>query len=174
MDLTEEEVQRILRLVDELDYGEIHLEVGDLKIHLVKAAPDSKASQESGSKRTAPGTVVTREPPAASAVPPHDAKDSGPALGDERTDAAPLADAHVVTAPIAGIVYRAPGPGAKPFVQVGQHVESDDTLCLLEVMKLFHSVTAGIEGRVVQILAENGQPVVQGQPLFTLETGQAR
>jgi acetyl-CoA carboxylase biotin carboxyl carrier protein len=64
-----------------------------------------------------------------------------------------------------GTFYRAPSPGEKPFVEVGQHVKAGDTVCLIEVMKLFNSISAGVDGTVVAIPAQNGVLVEYNQPL---------
>jgi biotin carboxyl carrier protein len=71
-----------------------------------------------------------------------------------------------VSAPLLGIFYRASAPGEKPFVEIGQKVATDDTICLIEVMKLFNSVKAGVTGTVTRILAENGKMVEHGQVLI--------
>jgi acetyl-CoA carboxylase biotin carboxyl carrier protein len=65
-----------------------------------------------------------------------------------------------------GTFYRAPAPGEKPFVEVGQRVRADDTVCMIEVMKLFNSIRAGVDGEVVKILAENGGLVEFDQALI--------
>ena len=73
-----------------------------------------------------------------------------------------------VTAPLLGIYYQAPEPGTAPFVQVGDKVKEDTTVCLIEVMKLFNAVKAGIRGTVEQVLVNNGDMVEFGQPLFLI------
>ena len=73
-----------------------------------------------------------------------------------------------VTAPMLGTFYRMPSPGEKPFVEQGDKVSPDDTVCLVEVMKLFNSVKAGMAGTVEQILVENGTLVEYGQPLILI------
>jgi acetyl-CoA carboxylase biotin carboxyl carrier protein len=65
-----------------------------------------------------------------------------------------------------GVFYRAPAPGEKPFVEVGQRVRADDTVCLIEVMKLFNSIRAGVDGEVIEILVENGGLVEFDQALI--------
>lgn len=71
-----------------------------------------------------------------------------------------------------GTFYRAPAPGEPPFVEVGDKVGADDTVCLMEVMKLFNSVKAGVAGTVVKIAAENGSMVEHGQTLILIESDQ--
>ncbi|MBE3577105.1 MAG: acetyl-CoA carboxylase biotin carboxyl carrier protein [Limnochordales bacterium] len=74
-----------------------------------------------------------------------------------------------VTAPIVGTFYRAPSPGAEPFVSVGDHIEVGQTLCIIEAMKLMNEIQAEVAGRVVAVTAEDGQPVEYGQTLFLVE-----
>ena len=81
------------------------------------------------------------------------------------------ADATVVRAPYLGTFYRSPKPGAKPYVEAGDVVVAETDLCLVEVMKLFTAVRAGISGRVHAILATDGQLVEGNQPLFVLVPG---
>ena len=71
-----------------------------------------------------------------------------------------------------GTFYRAPAPGERPFVEVGDKVGPGDTVCLMEVMKLFNSVKAGVAGTVVKIAAENGSMVEHGQTLILIESDQ--
>jgi acetyl-CoA carboxylase biotin carboxyl carrier protein len=73
-----------------------------------------------------------------------------------------------------GTFYRAPQPGAPPFVEEGDAVAPGQTLCILEAMKLMNEVKADIEGIVRAIHVQNGQPVEFGQPLFDLEPALTR
>lgn len=75
---------------------------------------------------------------------------------------------HAVTAPMVGTFYRAPSPGAKSFVEVGQRVAKGDILCIIEAMKMLNQIEADKEGVVKAILVENAQPVEYGQPLFII------
>lgn len=78
------------------------------------------------------------------------------------------AEYTVVRAPMLGTFYRSPAPGEKPFVEVGQKVGADDTVCLIEVMKLFNSIRAGIDGEVIEILTYNGALVEHDQALIVI------
>ena len=71
--------------------------------------------------------------------------------------------------PMVGTFYRAPGPNATSFVEVGQSVNAGDTLCIIEAMKLMNEIEAEKAGVVTAILVENGQPVEYGEPLFIIE-----
>jgi acetyl-CoA carboxylase biotin carboxyl carrier protein len=82
------------------------------------------------------------------------------------TEAAGPEGVIVIRAPMLGTFYRAPAPGQKPFVEVGQRVRADDTVCLIEVMKLFNSIRAGVDGEIFKIMAENASMVEFNQPLI--------
>jgi acetyl-CoA carboxylase biotin carboxyl carrier protein len=77
--------------------------------------------------------------------------------------------AIMIKSPMVGTFYRAPEPGAKPFVEVGQLVEASTTVCVIEVMKLFNSISAGHKGIVTHILVEDSEPVEYGQLLMVIE-----
>lgn len=80
--------------------------------------------------------------------------------------AAPAGD--VVKSPMVGTFYRASGPDAKPFVEVGQQVKAGDTLCIIEAMKLLNEIEAEVSGTIKAILLENGTPVEYGEPMFVI------
>jgi acetyl-CoA carboxylase biotin carboxyl carrier protein len=85
-------------------------------------------------------------------------------------DVAPLvADGHAVKSPMVGTFYRSSTPGGKAFVDIGQTVSEGETLCIIEAMKLMNEIESDKSGVVRQILAENGQAVEYGQPLFIVE-----
>jgi acetyl-CoA carboxylase biotin carboxyl carrier protein len=87
-------------------------------------------------------------------------------VGPEPGSAYP--DAHMVNSPMVGTFYTAAEPGADPFVQVGDQVAVGDTLCIVEAMKLMNEITSDVDGEVVAVLQENGQPVEYGQELFAV------
>src|SRR5262245_32377428 len=108
MDLSEEDVQKILRILDELEYEEIRLEVGELKLHLQRTP--AREPRETAPARTPAGATLADKEPDRPAL-PRPAPVESPSL-------------HIVEAPIAGVFYRAPAPGQPPFVCVGQSVSS--------------------------------------------------
>jgi acetyl-CoA carboxylase biotin carboxyl carrier protein len=77
-------------------------------------------------------------------------------------------EGHIVKSPMVGTFYRSPSPGSKQFVDIGQNVNSGDTLCIIEAMKLLNEIDADHNGVIKAILVENGQPVEFGQPLFVI------
>ncbi len=78
----------------------------------------------------------------------------------------PLNGLHTIISPMLGTFYRAEGPGRKPLVDIGMHVEPDTTVCIIEVMKMMNSIPAGVSGTVIEVCSDNAQLVEYGQPLF--------
>ena len=79
---------------------------------------------------------------------------------------APEPELHTVKSPIVGTFYRAPSPTSEPFVKLGDRIEPDTVVCIIEAMKLMNEIQAEVTGEVVKIYVETGQPVEYGQPLF--------
>lgn len=161
MDLTNDDVLKILSIIDESDYQDIRLEIGDLKLHVQKeraATLDHVSFGPTEASPPSPPPAVSLPAPAAQSLPPV-----------ARPPEAAPEGCEAVTAPILGTFYRAPAPGEKPFVEVGSKIGANDTVCLIEVMKLFNSVKAGVAGTVVKIIAENGTMVEHGQVLVYIK-----
>ena len=83
--------------------------------------------------------------------------------------ATPTAEQPVIRSPFVGTFYQSPSPDAPPYVREGQSVQVGDVLCIVEAMKLMNEIQADRSGRIVRILAQNGQPVQFGESLFLLE-----
>ncbi len=161
MDLTHEDVLAILELLERSNVEYLEVEVGGTRLVADKSGAGARrratparapgAGVDAEVDATAPGLL-----PAATAAPP---------------PASPVAAEPglvTVTAPVVGVFYRAPEPGAPPFVEVGARVDAGSTVGLVEVMKMFNSVTAPVRGEVVQVLAHNDEFVEFGQPLIVL------
>ena len=161
MNLSYDDVQNILKIIDGSALEEVHLEIGDLKLVVRRHAAAGTAV--SPPSVTAPRTAAARdggsraEAPAATAAPRPSTGRGAHHAGME------------VTAPMVGTFYRAPAPGAPPFVEVGRLVNEDDTVCILEVMKLMNSIRAGCRGRVVEICVDNATLVEYGTTLLVIE-----
>jgi acetyl-CoA carboxylase biotin carboxyl carrier protein len=171
-ELSAEDVRRILELVDQSHFGELRLELGDLRIYVRKtgvapgpAAAEAEAAPEAGGAAGAPA-----EQSGAAGAPPE--PDAGAAAAPEPAAAAekaPDGRLRYVTAPMVGTFYRAPAPDQPPFVEPGDSVAAGDAVGIIEVMKLFNSITAGVDGTVAEVLAENGAAVEYGQRLVAIE-----
>jgi acetyl-CoA carboxylase biotin carboxyl carrier protein len=184
MDLTQDDVMAILSLIDASSYTELHLELGDLKLHVIKhggsgAGGNAVAAPEAPPDAEAVGTSPAPDPPAATAPA---AASSGPtavvagSTAGARSQAERVGDGVpeglvAVRAAMLGTFYRAPAPDAPPFAREGDEVTADQTIGLLEVMKLFNAVTAGVRGRVVRFMAENGSMVEYDQVLALIDPG---
>jgi len=166
MELSEDDVLHILKLIDESKFDYFQLEVGELKITVSKGEPiPVSAASQSAAASQSPGMAVAQGPKPAPAAPPP-ATQSAPPQGDAQAATEGLVP---VTAPLLGTFYVAPEPGAPPFVQLGAAVTEDTTVGLIEVMKVFNSVRASVSGTVVQVVAQNGQFVEYGQTLFLIK-----
>ncbi len=153
MELTHEDVKRILALIDEAEHlEEIEIAFGDFRLHVRR---DAKG------RASAPSSVDAAEEAPVAAAP---AKAPMPTPAEE-----PLVDGEVaVRAPMLGTFYRSPAPGEPPFVEAGERVKAGDTVCLIEVMKLFTTIRAGIAGVVRRIPAANGQLVEYNEVLIVI------
>ena len=113
--------------------------------------------------------------PVAAAVPAAPVPATGAeALGVTHEEPAPVKEGTLVLAPTVGVFYSAPGPDARPFVEVGDQVKKGDTLCIIEAMKLMNEIPAELDGTVAEICVGNGQVVEFNQPLFRIATAEAR
>jgi acetyl-CoA carboxylase biotin carboxyl carrier protein len=181
MDLTNADVADILALLDSLPYDSLDVETPRFRLTL-RRAPGGGWTEES--QVLADPTVVTPAPNGTSgsgAASPGISQVSGGAgaagatatAGDSRADdssgAADVDGLAVVPAPLPGTFYRAPRPGADPFVQVGDLVSPDTVVAIVETMKLMNSVHAGTAGRVARILRDNGEFAPAGSALMLIE-----
>jgi len=159
MELTHEDVTAILDLIQRADVEYLEVEVGGTRIVADRSGATTAA-------RAAVPAPAPPPPPPPAAAPPAPAPP--PAAAPPPSPATVAADLVVVPAPMVGVFYRSPEPGAPPFVEVGARVEAGATMGLVEVMKMFNGVTAPVGGEVVEVLAGNDEFVEFGQPLFRL------
>ncbi len=162
-DLTYKDVVDILKIINESPCQELHLELEGLKLDLIKGEPSPAppppsqapatpaAAEKSKSPGSNPGSVTATTPKEAAPSP------------------APISSGIQVKSPLAGTFYRAPAPGARPFVEVGGKVEAGDQVAIVEVMKLMNSVKAPVKGTVHEILVANETLVKMGQVLMVIE-----
>lgn len=168
--LTGDDVRQIADVVQVLEqsgFDFLQLELGDLKLTISKgAAPLQSTAVMSDSAVLAAASASLPAATAASAG--QDAQcPPAPAPGVALTLAE---DVVAVVAPIVGKFYAQPEPGSPPFVTLGAQIEPETTVALIEVMKLFNAVAAGVRGEVVEICVTNGQFVEHGQVLFHVRT----
>lgn len=156
-----EDILAIITAVDQSGISRFELEQEATKLVLVKgdsqAAPAKEQSATAASLNQAAVHTAASVPAAL------------PALPAEQAPAAEQAELYSLPAPMIGTFYAAPEPGAAPFVAVGQKVEAGTIVCVLEAMKLFNEIEAGIAGEVTEVLVKDGQFVEYGQPLFVIK-----
>ena len=168
MELSEDDVLHILKLIDESKFDYFQLEVGELKITVSKGEPIplNSSAQQIATAPAATPAPMSAKPAAAPSAAAAPAVEIAPASVEARAAAEGLL---TVTAPLLGTFYVAPEPGAPPFTHVGANVTEDTTVALIEVMKVFNSVRAGVKGTIVEAVAQNGQFVEYGQTLFLVK-----
>lgn len=147
-------VKKLIELLEESGISEIEIREGEESVRISRHAQGAAAYAPT--QFVPPPTQMV----AAAAPPP------GPAAPPAEEPARPRGTP--VTAPMVGTFYAAPSPGARPFVEIGDHVNVGDTLCIIEAMKMMNQIEADTAGTVLSIEVENGEPVEFGQVLFTL------
>ena len=148
-------VKKLIELLEESGISEIEISEGEESVRI--------------SRYPQPGTVTYAAAPAPTSAPPPAPAPITPPAPLEAVETRPPSRGHQVTAPMVGTFYTGPAPGAKPFVEIGSIVKPGDTLCVIEAMKMMNQIESDVAGRVVSILAENGNPVEYGQTLFIVE-----
>jgi acetyl-CoA carboxylase biotin carboxyl carrier protein len=142
-------VKKLIELLETSDIAEIEIHEGEESVRISRH----------GSLPLPTAPVAVAAPAAASTAA------SAPAEEEKE----PELEGHIIHSPMVGTFYRAPNPGAKPFVNEGQSVNAGDTLCIIEAMKILNQIESDKSGKVKRILVENGQPVEYNQPLFIIE-----
>lgn len=148
-------LKKLIDLVEESGIAEIEVTEGEEKVRITRATAAPAPVYAAPAHVAAPAPAPAAAPAAAAAPAPA-------ALA-----ARDLSNAQ--KSPMVGTFYRAPGPNAAAFVEVGQQVKAGDTLCIIEAMKLMNEIEAEKSGTVKEILVENGTPVEFGEPLFIIE-----
>ncbi len=147
-------LKTLIDLVETSGIAELEIQEGEERVRITRNVP---SGQQSVTFHATPGPVIAPAVAAAPIVPsPEPAQ-------------APEPEGHVVKSPMVGTFYRSAQPGAAPFVEIGDTVAQGDTLCIVEAMKLMNEIEADASGTIKAILADNGQAVEFGQPLFVLE-----
>jgi acetyl-CoA carboxylase biotin carboxyl carrier protein len=145
-------LKTLIELVESSGIAELEISEGEERVRITRTAA---STQQTYTQSAVPQPIIAAAAPAAA---PAAAEPAKPAV----------AEGHVVKSPMVGTFYRSASPGSKAFVDVGQTVNSGDTLCIIEAMKLLNEIEADQGGVIKAILVENGQPVEFGQPLFVI------
>lgn len=144
-------VKKLIDLVSDSGIAELEITEGEERVRISRYG------------QGAPAVMYAQQP---MMMPQAAAPAAAPAAPVAAEPAEP--EGHIVKSPMVGTFYRAPSPGAKVFVEVGQTVNAGDTLCIIEAMKLLNEIEADQGGVIKAILVENGQPVEYGEPMFVI------
>ena len=144
-------LKKLIDLVEESGIAELEISEGEEKVRITRVNQSAQPAQYMYPPQ-APQTIAVNA--------------AAPAIIADAEPAAP--EGHVVRSPMVGTFYRSASPGSKAFVEVGQSVNSGDTLCIIEAMKLLNEIEADQGGIIKAILVENGHPVEYGEPLFVI------
>ncbi len=152
-------LKTLIDLVSDSNVSELEITEAEGKVRIVKSgpAPVAVVTQMAAPVAAPVAAAAPAAAPAAAAAP-------APAPAPE-----PAPAGHQVKSPMVGTFYRSSSPGAKSFVEVGSQVKEGDTICIIEAMKILNEIEADKAGTITQILAENGQAVEYGAPLFIIE-----
>lgn len=148
-------IKKVIRLVEKSEVDEIEIEEEGKKIRVAK---------HRNSQVGLPPQAVYPVPSSAPAPAIQSAAPAGPTVA-----AKPEKKYHEVKSPIVGTFYRAPAPDAANYVEIGQDVRVGSVLCIVEAMKLMNEIESDVDGRIAQILVENGKPVEYNQVLFLID-----
>jgi len=149
-------IEQLLRFMSEHNLEEFEYSQGDLRIRLKKPSV--------GTARTSVPEIIVATAAESRTLAASAPAAPGPSPAPESGRSSE--DMHLVKSPIVGTFYASPSPGAEAFVNIGGFIESGQTLCIVEAMKLMNEIESDVTGEVLRIFAENGQPVEYGQPLF--------
>ena len=151
-----EEIKELMTLFNDSNMTEFHLSNEEFEVQFSK-------------REEYPQVVSNAVAPVANVANPVEAAPVSAAPSVEAQEAPQVAtDAKYITSPIVGAVYLQSSPDADPFVQVGKQITSNDTVCIVEAMKIMNEIKSDFNGEVVEILVENGQMVDFGQKLFAI------
>lgn len=160
------ELKEIIQILQNADIDELEIEREGVRIRVKKTAKESSyvpqvVSQVTGVP-TPVGSVVPPQVPKSSEAQPV----SPPAESGTKTEGKELIS---IVSPMVGTFYRTPSPDADPYVELGSIVKKGQPVCIIEAMKLMNEIESEVDGKIVKILVENGQPVEYGQVLFQVE-----
>ncbi len=157
------EIQKLIRMIERSPINEFELVENDLKIRISKNGASGSVTMVSAPQMPAMAPVGYATPvPMMQPI-------SAPVAPAAAQAPAPSANIVEIKAPMVGTFYRAPSPDADPYVRVGDIIEPGKVLCIIEAMKLMNEIEAEFKGRVVDVMAENAQPVEFGQVMFRIE-----
>jgi acetyl-CoA carboxylase biotin carboxyl carrier protein len=169
MGLTPHDLQALLEAFEASSWQEMTVEVDLTRLHVSRRAEPAATPTPTSAPSAAEPSAITNGHQATPAGTEVAAPGGGDADATTIPAPVPTAPGAPVIAPSVGVFWRAPSPGAPPFVEIGARVGADDTIGILEIMKLMKAIPAGVAGAVTAILVDNGASVEYGQPLVLVD-----
>jgi acetyl-CoA carboxylase biotin carboxyl carrier protein len=160
MEISQEVIRALLDAFDKSDWQEMTVSIGNDRLHVSRNGGAPPAAAEPPQQRAEQQRAEAPVP-----APPPAPKPQSPVPSPQSPA---LPEGTIVESPSVGLFWRAPSPGAPPFVEVGKAVNEGDTLAIVEVMKLMNHVVAPVAGEIKAIVPENGEAVEYGQPLVVI------
>jgi len=142
------EIKKLIDLILEKNLSNFEIEVEGLKIKISRTIPQAQIIKNAPTISESAEAGQQPEPP----------------------ETKPRDDLHYITSPMVGTFYRSPDPSSPPFAEIGDSVNKNQTLCIIEAMKLMNEIESDIEGAIEEIFIKNGKPVEYGQKLFSIKT----
>jgi len=161
-------IKNLLNMIAESDVSEVSIEEGDFKIKVKKQSETQAYAPQPMFPAANFAPVAPIEVSLPAAMPGHSAP--APAAAPAATEA-PKSNSNttIIKSPIVGTFYKSPSPDSPAFVEAGKVVAKGETLCIIEAMKIMNEIESEYSGKIVRIIAVNGQPVEFDQPLFEIE-----
>lgn len=144
------EIMKIIEILEERNLSEFELEVEGFKIKITRGQPRSATPKSPSLSGSIPDTEIS-------------AQSVDPSSNEGRNNL------HFITSPMVGTFYRAPDPSSPPFVEIGETINKNQTLCIIEAMKLMNEIESDMDGVLEDIYVENGKPVEYGKKLFAIK-----
>jgi len=152
--MRESKIKKLIRILEESNIEELEIWYWGKRIRISKRLSNHTNSNSHNSE-----TLIKLDPAAESAKQPHRVASEA----ESQDNLVPI------KSPMVGTFYRAPAPGAKPYIELNQEIEKGQVACIVEAMKLMNEIESDVSGKVVKICSENGKPVEYGQTLFLVE-----
>lgn len=150
-------IKKLIELLKETGVAEIEIKEGEESVRITREVQNTATP------------MVFAQAAAPAPQPVQAAQPAAQAEANNKAHEVPGTDKHTLKSPMVGTVYLSSSPGAKAFVEIGQHVKQGDVICLIEAMKMFNQIEADKSGTITARLVDNGTPVEFNQPLFVIE-----
>jgi acetyl-CoA carboxylase biotin carboxyl carrier protein len=151
-------IKKLVKIIDASGVTDLEIEENGMKVKLAKKIRNTQVVSQT--QIPLPSAQPVQQATETKAVEPEKSKKEAEELPS---------NLHEIRSPIVGTFYRAPGPDADSYVQVGSEVSAGSVLCIVEAMKLMNEIESDVSGKIAKILVENGKPVEYNQPLFLIE-----